>query len=255
MYVVHFMHIIGELMLKNRKSLMDEGRIRRLLAVGCPVSSETHSSRPADIVVEVRKPERTQASDFRFSTEYILDLRIRNTSFVRLKVQEFQCHPDWKDRRFTRLGDPRLYRPGQQEYRMPSGRKIPYESVLNHRLSDMEVEPGKSYEGMFLAWSMWTRISTNYLHGETFPMRIVLTDQFGRRHRSLIEVQVDRSATMRMPNFTKQGSGSGLYERSADVGENLRPREPAPSTHDDAYSGEMLQPRAHRPRTSLDPAK
>ena len=52
-----------------------------------------------------------------------------------------------------------------------------------------------------------------------------MTDQFGRRHRSLIEVQVDRSATMSMPNFTKRGSG--LYERSADVDENLRPRQPA----------------------------
>lgn len=225
--------------MKNRKSLMDEGRIRRLLAVGCPVPSENHSRRPPDIVVEVRNSKRTQAFDFRFSTEYILDLRIRNASFVRLKVQEFQCHPDSKDRSFTRLGDPRLYRPDQQEYRMPSGRKIPYDSVLNHRLSDMELEPGKFYEGMFLAWSIQTRISTDYLHGEIFPMRILLTDQFGRRHGSLIEVQVDRSATMRIPNFNNKGSG--LYEKSVDVGGNLLPRQPAPSTHDDALSNELLR--------------
>jgi len=200
-------------MTKNQRSLMDESRIRRLLAVGCPVPSENHSRRPPDIVAELRNSKRTKAFDFRSSTEYILDLVIRNTSFVVLKLQEFRCYPDWKDGHITLLGDPRLYRPDQQEYRMPSGRKIPYDSVLNHRLSEMELEPGKSYEGMFLAWSRQTRISTDYLHGEIFSMRISLTDQFGRRHRSLIEVQVDRSATMRIPNLNNKGSG--LYERSA----------------------------------------
>lgn len=248
MHVVHFMHI----MMKNRNSLTDKHRIQRLQAVGCPVPSETDSRRPSDIVVEVCKAERTQAFDFRFSTEYILDLRVRNTSYARLKVQDFQCHPDWNDRNFTRLGDPRLLHPNQQEYRMPSGRKIPYDSVLNHRLSNMELEPGKSLEGMFLAWSIQTRISTDYLHGETFSMRIVLTDQFGRPHPSLIEVRVDRSATMRMPHFTKHESS--LYERTVDVGEDLRrhPRQPASSTHDDPYSIGQLQSKTHLPQTRVE---
>jgi hypothetical protein len=79
----------------------------------------------------------------------------------------------------------------------------------------MELEPGNCYEGMLLAWSIWTRISTDFLHRETFPMRIALIDQFGRSHLSVIEVRVDRSATIRMPDFTKKGTG--LYERSSQA--------------------------------------
>jgi hypothetical protein len=243
--------------MKNRTPLVEEDRIRRLLAVGCPVPSENHSSWPPDVVVEVRNSERTQAFDFRCSAEYILDLRIRNTSFVLLKVQEVQCHPNWKDRNITRLGDPRLYRPEQQVYQMPSGRKIPYESVLNHRLFEMELEPGKVYEGMFLAYSIRTRISTDYLHGERFPMRIALTDQFGRSHASLIEVQVDRTATMRVPDFTKKGTGlygASRASRVADVSDGMarHPRQPASSPRDNAYSSELLQQRAHRPGTRTE---
>jgi hypothetical protein len=96
---------------------------------------------------------------------------------------------------------------------MKSGRKIPYESVLNHRIRKMELEPENCYEGVLLAWSIWTRISTDYLHGETFPMDIALIDQFGRSHLSVIEVRVDRSATIRMPDFTK--TGTGLYGGSS----------------------------------------
>ncbi len=169
-----------------------------------------------------------------------------------LKVQELHCHPDWKDRNITRLGDPRLNRPDQQAYRMPSGRKIPYESVLNHRLCEMELEPGKSYEGMFLAYSMGTRISTDYLHGERFPMRIALIDQFGRSHESLIEVQVDRTATMRMPDFTKKGTGLYGASRASkvpDVRGDMRrhPRQSASSTHDNTYSQQAATPPFNRP--------
>jgi hypothetical protein len=41
-----------------------------------------------------------------------------------------------------------------------------------------------------------TRIPAEYLHGDTFQLRIALIDHYGRSHRSLIEVRVDRSATM-----------------------------------------------------------
>lgn len=198
--------------MKNRNLRVEEARIRKLLAVGCPVPAEDHISRAPDLIVEVRNPERTEALDFRCSTEYILDLRIKNTSFARLKVEDLKAFPPWEDTNFTWLGDPRLYTPDQKAYVMESGRKIPYESVLNHRIRKMELEPGDCYEGMLLAWSIWTRISNDYLHRETFPMGIALIDQFGRSHLSFIEVRVDRSATIRMPDFTKKGTG--LYGRS-----------------------------------------
>jgi hypothetical protein len=208
------MHINHGAVMKNGNLPVEEARIRRLLAVGCPVPAEDHISRAPDLIVEVRNPERTEALDFQCSTEYILDLRIKNTSFARLKVEDVKAFPPWKDENFTWLVDPRLYTPDQKAYVMESGRKIPYESVLNHRIRKMELEPGDCYEGMLLAWSIWTRISTDYLHRETFPMHIALIDQYRRSHLSVIEVRVDRSATAYMPDFTKKGTGLCGQSRS-----------------------------------------
>jgi hypothetical protein len=140
---------------------------------------------------------------------------------------------------------------------MKSGRKIPYESVLNHRIRKMELEPGDCYEGMLLGLSIWTRISTDYLHRETFPMRIALIDQFGRSHPSVIEVRVDRSATIRMPDFTKKGTG--LFERSpqarAVVGREdprMLQRQPVVSPHVHASSGGLAQHKASRTGTEAE---
>jgi hypothetical protein len=227
-------------------------RIRRLLAVGCPVPAEDHISRAPDLIVEVRNPERTEAFDFRFHTEFVFDVRISNHSFASLRVEDFRGLPPWKDQNFTWLGDPRLYSPDQKIYQMESGRKISYDSVLNHRIRKTELESGKSYEGILLAHSIETRISPDYLHRETFPMRIVIIDHFGRSHPSVIEVRVDRSATIRMPDFTKKGSG--LYGRSrwsqvrGVVGREDRrmpQRQPAVSPSVDVSSGGMPQ---HNPR-------
>jgi hypothetical protein len=121
----------------------------------------------------------------------------------------------------------------------------------------MELEPGNCYEGMLLAWSIWTRISTDYLHRETFLMRIALIDQFGRSHLSAIEVRVDRSATIRMPDFTKKGTG--LYERSSQakavVGREetrMPQRQPAVSPYVHASSGGLPQYKALRTGTEAD---
>ena len=245
--------------MKNRNLPVGEARIRRLLAVGCPVPAENHSSRAPELVVEVRKPERTEAFDFRFSTEFIFDVKISNHSFALLRVEDLRGLPPWKDKNFTWLGDPRLYTPDQKAYAMESGRKIPYESVLNHRIRKMELEPGDCYEGMLLAWSIWTRISTDYLHGETFPMRIALIDQFGRSHLSVIEVRVDRSATIRMPDFSKKGSGlygpsrwSQLRGVVRKEDRRMPQRQPAVSPDLHASSAGLPQGKARRTGTDAE---
>jgi hypothetical protein len=244
--------------MKNGNVPLEEARTQRLLAVGCPVPVKNHFTRKPDLVVEVRERERTEAFDFRFSTEFVLDLRIKNTSFARLKVEDVKAFPPWEDKNFTWLVDPRLYTPDQKAYAMESGRKIPYESVLNHRIRKMELEPGDCYEGMLLAWSIWTRISTDYLHRETFPMRIALIDQFGRSHLSVIEVRVDRSATIRMPDVTKKGTG--LYGRRSSqaravVGREdprMPQRQPAVSPYVHASSGGLPQHKARRTATDAE---
>ena len=231
--------------MKNQNLPVEEARIRRLLAAGCPVPAENHSTGAPGLVVEVHKPERTQAFDFRSSTEYILVVRITNNSYARLKMKTLEGYPLWEDENFTWLGDCRRYRPEKKAYRMPSGREIPYESVLNHCIREMELAPGESREGILLAWSMDTRIPTDYLHDETFPMRIALVDQFGRSHVSVIEVRVDRSATMRMPDLTK-AYGGGLYAggeqeiRRAHVsgGANRKARKRSSSSHRREHRGE-----------------
>jgi hypothetical protein len=221
--------------MKNENLPLAEARIRRLLAVGCPVPVKNHSIRTRDLVVEVREPERTEAFDFRFSTEFVFDVSIKNTSFVPLKVEHLKGLPPWEKKNFTWLSDPRLYRPVQKAYEMESGRKIVYESVLNHRISKTEIEPGGSCEGVLLAWSIETRIPIDYLHRETFPMCIVLIDQFGRSHPSTIEVRVDRSATMRMPDPGKRGTGLYGASRASKpkavvVNEDLRRQQREPAT-------------------------
>jgi hypothetical protein len=77
---------------------LEESRIQRLRAVGCPVPGNDEFSQAPDLVVEVRDPERNQAFDFCFSTEYILDLRIKNTSFVPLWLEDVKGLPPGKIR-------------------------------------------------------------------------------------------------------------------------------------------------------------
>jgi hypothetical protein len=243
--------------MKNCNLPIDEARIRRLLAVGCPVPAENDSSRAPELVVEVRNPEQTEAFDFRFSTEFVFDVKITNRSFVPLRVEDLRGLPPWKDNNFTWLGDPRLYTPDQKAYVMESGRKIPYDSVLNHCLRKMELEAGDCYEGMLLAWSIWTRVSTDYLHRETFPMRIVLIDQLGRSHPSVIEVRVDRSATIRMPDFSKKGSGLYGPSRWSQVRGVVRKEDPRmpqrqPAASPDLHASSAGPPQGKARRTETD---
>jgi hypothetical protein len=196
--------------MKKRNPRVQTARIRRLLAVGCPIPTDNPFNPPPGLVVEVRNPERTRAFDFRASTEYIFDVRISNNSYAPLKIENLKCRSPWKDSNFTWLGDARRYAPQRKTYRMPGGRRIPYESVLNHCIGERTLEPGESLEGTLLAWSIFTRIPEEYLHDETCRVRIALLDHYGRSHVSIVEVQVDRSATMRPPKITKR-FGQELY--------------------------------------------
>lgn len=193
--------------MKRQKRLLDEATIRRLRAVGCPVPMEEDLPLVPDLIVEVRNPRETVAYDFLRSTEFLLDLRITNHSYGRRGIERVEGSPPWSDEHFTWLGDPRRHMPEKRVYRMPSGREIACELVLNHRFCEEQIEPGESLEGMLLAWSMFTRIPAEYLHGETLPLPIALVDQYKRSHCSLIEVRIDRSATMGTTNVSRRFGG------------------------------------------------
>jgi hypothetical protein len=59
---------------------------------------------------------------------------------------------------------------------------------------------------------MFTRISPEYLHGETAMAELFLIDQYDREHCSELEVRVDRTATMRP--FVRRPEREGLFVRA-----------------------------------------
>jgi hypothetical protein len=113
-----------------------------------------------------------------------------------LVLQGFRARTPWLGR-LCFLGDPRIHTPERQVYRLESGREFPYDEVLNHRIHEQgTLNPGKSFEGMLLAYTMFKRIPSDYIHGERAFVRLSLADQYGRRHSSDIEILIDRRATM-----------------------------------------------------------
>lgn len=114
------------------------------------------------------------------------------------------------------LGDPRIYTPECESYRLESGRKFPYDDVLNWRVGDKGVlQPGANIEGLLLAYTMFTRISPDYLHGETAPAELFVIDQLEREHSSDVEILIDRTATMRP--FVRRPRGQGLFDRAEET--------------------------------------
>jgi hypothetical protein len=180
----------------------------RLQAAGIPFPAAGHSVTEPDLLVESLKGSR--AFDLKMGCEFLLNARISNRSYGNLEVRELQGHLLEEDWELTFQGDPREHVPDRKTYRMLSGRYVRHKSVLNHRLGD-EIAPHASIEGMLLALSVTRRIPEDYPHGLSVPLELILTDQFGRQFASIIEVLVDRTATMSKPKVFSQ-IGRGLYE-------------------------------------------
>jgi hypothetical protein len=132
------------------------------------------------------------------------------SSYSVLLLQEVRCRVPWPAQVLF-LGDPRSYRPECENYQLQSGRIFRYEDVLNHRLRENgRLEPRESLEGLLLAYTMFDRISFDYLHGETAIARLWVVDQHCRKHRAELEISIDRSATIRL--FKRRPRGQGLFE-------------------------------------------
>ena len=195
--------------MKHRSSI-DRCTVRRLLAGGCPMPSEHPDKPQPDLRIEVSRPEVTVAYDMRAGTEYVFAVRITNCSHARLKIEQYRARFGWAANLYW-LGDPRVYSPERNAYRLESGREFSCRDVLNHRLGDQGlIEPGKSVEGILLAYTMFERIPFDYIHGCEAPARLSVADQYGRRHSSLIEFSIDRRATMRP--LVPRPRGMGLFD-------------------------------------------
>jgi hypothetical protein len=120
---------------------------------------------------------------------------------------------DWHTRLLWPI-DPRIHLPETQVYRLESGRKFPCAEVLNHRVGERGIlEPGESMEGILLAYSILREIPKYYLHASVVPTQLSIIDQYGRKHVSVIEILVDRTASIR-PGRLVQGPRKGLFDNS-----------------------------------------
>ena len=197
--------------MKKKSSFSNNAALlKRLRSAGYPLLSARRRERPHDLIIEISQPELTVAYDCRAGVEYVFSVRVINRSYARLSVQRYGGVMPWRAHLLW-PGDPRVYLPEREGYRLESGRTFPYGKVLNHRVRERgELQPGESMEGLLIAYTMFERISFNYLHGDMAQARLFVVDQFGRKHRSDLEILADRSATMQP--LSLKPMGSGLYE-------------------------------------------
>jgi|ERR1700686_1337362 len=181
--------------------------VARLRAAGVSVPAEPHSRAEPDLRVESLPGSR--AFDLKNGSECLMNVRISNVSYGPLQLCDPRADLLDQDWQFSFQGDARQYEPERKMYRMLSGRRIGYDSVLNHRLGN-QIAPGGSIEGWLLAFNLDQKIPWHYLDRQVVPLELVLTDQYGRDHESICEVTVDRTDTMPKPRIARR-VGSSLY--------------------------------------------
>ena len=192
---------------KKCDPLLRVAAVKRLVAAGCPMPFETAQEQQPDLLIEVSRPQLTIAYDMRAGTEYVFGIRITNQSYASLVLQGFRCRLPWSAN-ILFPGDPRIYMPEREYYRLESGRKFRCEDVLNHRVRENgRLEPGDSFEGLLVAYTMFDRISPEYLQGDTAIARLWGIDQYCRKHRAELEILIDRNATMRSLRYSPRKHG------------------------------------------------
>src|SRR5436853_544476 len=82
----------------------------------------------------------------------------------------------------------------------------------NHPVGERGIlDPGKSIEGILLAYTMHQEIPKYYFHDWSVPAQLSIIDQFGRRHVSFIDISVDRTANIIRPGMLMQRPRKGLF--------------------------------------------
>jgi hypothetical protein len=211
----------------------------RLRAAGCPMPFREKNERPVDLTIEVNRPELTKSYAIRAGAEYVFAVRITNHAYRPLVLQHFAGRMDWPADLIFPV-DPHIYLPETQVYRLESGRKFPYAAVLNHHVGERGIlDPGKSIEGILLAYTMHQEIPKYYFHDWSVPAQLSIIDQFGRRHVSFIDISVDRTANIRsgmlMPRPRK-----GLFDISELKAKSVVAQKCSAPTADSAESAQPV---------------
>jgi hypothetical protein len=184
---------------KNYDSLAVARRIR---AAGRPIYIAEDDGEARSIPCDGLRVRQTggfmesQAIDCSGGTAFILNLTI-TINLPKFAISDFGLEPPWKNESFYWLEDPlqidgtsRCYRFGSRDLpEFDRGR------VINHYADVTRVFSwGEPLKGFLLGYG-FNSIPEQFRHGTMIPAFVIIYDQFGRDHRSPVELHVARNHT------------------------------------------------------------
>ena len=146
-------------------------------------------------------------------TAFIINLTI-TANLPTFAISAFSLEAPWKNDYFRCLEDPLQLDGPSQNYRF-GVRDIPEferEHVINHCADVTRILPcGHSLKGFLLAVGS-DPVPEQFRHGMMIPAFVIVYDQWGRDHRSPVELQAVRN--LARPRFTRK---SGLLDRRDSI--------------------------------------
>lgn len=175
---------------------------RRIRAAGRPIyiaedDGEARSI-PCDglLVRQTGGVMDSQAIDCSGGTAFILNLSI-TINLPKFAISAFRIEPPWQNDSFCWLEDPLQIGGTSRCYRFGSRDLPEFErgQVINHRANATRIfSSGEPLKGFLLGYG-FDAIPEQFRHGMMIPAFVIVYDQFGRDHRSPVELQAVRNRT------------------------------------------------------------
>jgi hypothetical protein len=175
---------------------------RRIRAAGRPIYIAEDDAEVRGIPCDGLRVRQTggvmesQAIDCSGGTAFILNLSI-TINLPKFAISDFGLEPPWKNDSFYWLEDPHQIDGTSRCYRFGSRDLPEFErgQVINHHADVRRVfSSGESLKGFLLGYG-FDSIPARFRHGTIIPAFVIIYDQFGRNHRSPIELQAVRNHT------------------------------------------------------------
>jgi hypothetical protein len=135
----------------------------------------------------------SQAIDCSGGTAFILNLSI-TINLPKFAISAFGLKPPWESKFFYWLEDPLVIDGTLRYYRFGSKDLPEFDrgQVINHYADVTRVfSAGASLKGFLLGFG-FDSIPDEFRHGMMIPAFVIIYDQFGREHRSPVELQAVR---------------------------------------------------------------
>jgi hypothetical protein len=157
----------------------------------------------------------SRAVDYSAGTAFIVNLIITNR-LPRFAISDFGLELPWNQESFW-LPDPSSLDGSSKLYHY-SGDELPEfkrREVINHWADSTRIiSRGQPVKGFLLGWRH-DRIPKHYRDGMMIPATLIIYDQWGRRHRSTVEMQVQRRSQKRESANPLAARQSGFIRRGA----------------------------------------